>query len=147
MKKKIAITAGVFDCFHEGHANLLKYMNICADQVVVFLHDDLSTYQNKGRFTVQRLEHRSSNLFQSKLVTQVAHEYERNPGTQIVDFVIKLIRNSYGTLTLKDFVYIRGDDWQDFPGRNQIELAGIEVRLVPYTKGVSTTMIRNQLKS
>lgn len=137
-RKKIAITVGVFDCLHEGHINLLKKMRDEAEAVVVFLHSDFSTYQNKGRFTVQTLQHRSDNLQKTGLVDRIEHVFSADPSSPL--------RFHITDSDKKSAVYIRGDDWQDFPGRKVIEEMGIEIKFVPYTKGVSTSQIRKDLR-
>ena len=141
MKKKIAITVAVFDCLHEGHVNLLKQMREAADSVTVFVHDDFSTFENKGRFTVQKQDHRIYNLVKSGLIDFVFTVPEKDPTLALQWYLEKLVTKG------EDIVYMRGDDWADFPGRAEIEKRGIEIRLVPYTKGVSTTQIRNELKA
>jgi len=142
--KKVAITVGVFDCLHEGHVNLLKNMREMAEDVKVFIHNDLSTFHNKGRFPVQKEDHRWDNLFQSRLADEVIIVWEEDPGYRvglhIDDLVLKGILPS-------EIVYVRGDDWKDFPGRKVIEEKGVEIVFIPYTNGVSTTMIRNELRS
>jgi bifunctional ADP-heptose synthase (sugar kinase/adenylyltransferase) len=46
----------------------------------------------------------------------------------------------------EDCIFVRGDDWRDFPGRSDIEQLGIPIVLIPYTEGVSTSQIREDLK-
>ena len=43
-------------------------------------------------------------------------------------------------------VYMRGDDWNNFPGIAVVKQLGIPIEYVSYTTGVSTTQIRNELK-
>lgn len=139
MNKKIAITAAVFDCLHEGHVNLLETMGYHGKEVVVILHDDKSTFKNKKRFPVQKLQHRLENLYASGLADQVIPTFETNPGNDLKEAL-----QGYDP---KEVVYIRGDDWKDFPGREVIEELGIEIIFEKYTKGVSTTQIRKELQA
>lgn len=140
MKKKIAITAAVFDCLHEGHINLLKFMREQAETTRVFLHDDKSTFKNKGRFTVQELRHRGKNLLDSGLVDRLVWVFDQSPGRDIKEWF------QSQDVPAQEIVYIRGDDWSDFPGRDVVESLGIEIRFIGYTEGVSTTQIRKDLK-
>lgn len=138
MKKPVAFTVGVFDCLHEGHTNLLTKMREQADKVVVILHDDLSTFQNKGRIPVQTWAHRRRNLLLTGLADEVLTTKEADPSGDILTF--------YATKQeAKESVYMRGDDWPDFPGRQTVEELNIPIELVAYTDGVSTTLIREEL--
>ena len=139
MKKPVAITVGVFDCLHEGHKNLLMRMREQADKVVVILHDDLSTFQNKGRIPIQSWAHRRRNLLLTYLADEVYTTKEADPSTDILGY--------YATREeAKDAIYMRGDDWPEFPGRAAVEELKIPIELVPYTPGVSTTLIREELQ-
>jgi cytidyltransferase-like protein len=123
------LTIGVFDCFHEGHFNLLiKLRNKC-DKLVVVVHDDYSTYLNKDRFPVQPLKQRIKNLKDVCVADKIIVCRKADP-----TYLIKKIRPD---------VYMRGDDWQDFPGREELEKQFVPVIFVPYTKGVSTTLRRD----
>lgn len=107
-----------------------------SDAIIVLLHDDKSTFKNKGRFPVQRFAHRWHNLVLSGYIEEVIPVEKADPSVQISN-VIALYR---------PVVYMRGDDWPGFPGREAIECAEIPIRLVPYTKGISTTQIRETVQ-
>lgn len=144
-KYKVAITVGVFDCFHQGHRNLLGKMAEAADELVVFIHDDVSTYLNKGRFPIQTWEHRRSNLNAAMhgYKIKVFPVFLINPGMEIANY----ISNNFQTKeeANKGAVYMRGDDWQDFPGRDMVEKCNVNIEFVKYTEGVSTTQIRKEV--
>ncbi|HBT75058.1 TPA: hypothetical protein DEB29_03600 [Candidatus Wolfebacteria bacterium] len=135
-KINIAITCGVFDIFHKGHYNLLYEMNKIADYVIVILHDDHSVFENKGHVSIQSYEHRAENLILTGLVNEVFITENKNPKEEIM-----LVCKKYSK---HGIVYIRGDDWLQFPGRDKVEELGIEIKVVPYTEGVSTTQIRKE---
>ena len=143
--KKYAITVGVFDCLHEGHVNLFKRMCELGEHVVVIVHDDQSTFQNKGRFPVQKWEHRMENLQACGLVDEIRRVANADPSNAI-GLLLAVCEESERTKA-DDFVYVRGDDWQNFPGRKTIEDAGVEIVLIPYTEGVSTSQIRSDIQS
>lgn len=149
-KKKLAITVGVFDCFHEGHARLLRRIfEEYADEVAVIVHDDLSTYQNKGRFTVQLLEQRLENL-KTALILLCKEDATKKRTFKIYKTGATDPSMPIGMITANqnknEVCFVRGDDWADFPGRRTVEELGIEINLIPYTKGVSTTLIREQIQ-
>ena len=129
-----AITASVMDCFHEGHLNLLTEMRKIADKTIVIIHDDYSTFLNKKRFTVQPLKQRIKNLKKTGLVDKIIVTKSQSPYKEIKKALCK------------NCIYVRGDDWQDFPGREVLDDNKIPIRFIKYTEGVSTSQIREQLK-
>lgn len=160
MKKyDIAITVGVFDLLHKGHIELFKLMESLADELCVIMHDDISTLKNKGKVPVQRREDRWRNL------AEIYRTYENiditprpccsaDPSRCIEERILNFKKereehnNIYPEKAKGDFkmVYVRGDDWQDFPGKEVIEKHNIPIIYKPYTKGISSTLIREKLK-
>lgn len=106
-----------------------------ADEVIVFLHDDKSTYENKDKFPVQTYEHRRQNLLNTGLVDKVELVDTQDPSSQFKWF----LRNE------KDVVYYRGDDWEDFPGKRVLEERGVPIVFKPYSEGISSTKLRDEL--
>lgn len=144
VKKPIIFTVGCFDTLHEGHVNLLEKMreeiginSYSNPNFYVLIHDDASIYKNKKRFPVQTLAHRMHNL-DALGVNHIIEVHHSDPTPDIKKFVESLPNNM--------FIYMRGDDWQDFPGKKYIESMHIPIKYISYTKGVSSTEIRNNLK-
>jgi glycerol-3-phosphate cytidylyltransferase len=142
---KIVMTCGVFDCFHEGHKNLIKKLYELGDKPIICLHDDKSTYQNKRRFPIQPYNLRRDNL-------EIALD-SINPNYYIRYEIIE-IRDSDPSGTFKilcpkikehEPIFVRGDDWIDFPGKRILQELGIPIEYIPYTKGCSTTQLRDEL--
>ena len=133
-----AVTVGVFDMLHEGHTNLLKEMQTRAEHVYVIIHDDYSTFLNKGRFPVQGLSHRTQNLEHLRIATEVISCSTSNPSSVLGRVVVAL-------QGLGSVVYIRGDDWEDFPGRSLLEHYNTPIELIPYTTGISSSQRRDEL--
>jgi cytidyltransferase-like protein len=132
---QVALTVGVFDLLHEGHVNLLQEMRKRGREIHVIVHDDLSTFHNKNRFPVQPLEFRLRNLEQIDMVDRIGVCHSPDPSQSIAR-----------TLAEKDdVVYVRGDDWPDFPGRSVLETREIPIEFVKYTQGVSSTQRRDEL--
>lgn len=144
-QRPIVFTVGCFDTLHEGHINLFNKMAEEAKldsydnpRFWVFIHDDYSILKNKGRLPIQDLKHRSTNLD----ILKITHSIEVNnpdPTPEIKSFVEKNKGRS--------MVYMRGDDWVDFPGKKYLVEAGIPIKYVLYTEGVSTTLIRKSLNN
>lgn len=145
-KYDVAVSACVMDMLHEGHINLLKKMAEKADKIILFVHDDKSTFQNKGRFPVQSLDHRMVNLSSLSHSKEVPVEIEvlsvldANPG-DLMDVYIREEQSAGKTV-----VYIRGNDWLEFPGKEVIESLEVPIEYVQYTKGVSSTSLRNSIR-
>lgn len=126
-----ALTCGVFDVLHQGHINLLQEMSALSPNLVIMIHDDVSTFRNKGRFTIQRLRHRIDNIL-SVVDAKIYPVHECVP-----DFKRVTSQQS------GKGVFVRGDDWKDFLGKEGMDL---DVVFVPYTKTISTTKIYEQNK-
>lgn len=141
-KKSVALTVGVFDVFHEGHENLLTKMLERGEHLFVILHDDLSTMRNKRHVPVQSYVHRADMLQKWAVANNVSItivETTLADPSKEIQFVIDECKSG-----VMDLVYLRGDDWLEFPGREVLEQNGIEIEFVPYTEGVSTTEIRKE---
>jgi len=130
---KIAMTCSVMDLLHEGHIILLERMRRRADLVMVVLHDGFSTFKNKRKLPIENLEKRTRNLIDSGLVDIIKYTFDEEP-----DFTD--ILKQY-----KDFeiTFYRGDDWSDFPGIKT--LGKTKIIYLPYTKGISSSKLRNEL--
>ena len=135
-KYDIAITACVMDLLHSGHLELLQLMRKNADNLVMFLHDDFSTFENKKKFPVQSYNHRERNLL--NFVDEIIKVKNKNPQEYFINFLKKNLD--------KKIVYIRGDDWKNFPGINIIKDFNIPIIYKKYTPEISSTILRNNLK-
>lgn len=141
---KVVFTAAVMDLCHRGHINLLKKMREEAGadgKVVVFLHDDKTIYQTKGKIPIQRLSQRVSNVIITGLANKV---YTCGDFEDLANQFEDLIRKEQGEGN--SLVFMRGDDWKDFPARQVVDKYGVAIKFVPYTEGVSSTLIRKELE-
>lgn len=131
----IGYTSGVYDLFHIGHLNLLKNAKSMCDKLIVGVTtDNLSQYKNK--IPIIPFEDRLEIVRSIKYVDAVVPQDTMNK----YDMCKKLKAN----------VLFVGDDWYETEKWNQIEddLKILDVRIVyfPYTRGVSTTTIRETLE-
>ena len=130
---KIIYTDIVGDLFHYGHINLLKKAKELGDYLIVGVMSD-KLVEGYKRKPIMTLEERVQLISSCKYVDEIIPEAEA-PITH--DFIKKH----------KIDIVIRGDDmspeslsyWYKVP----IEL-GI-LRMIPYTKGVSTTDIIDRI--
>lgn len=136
----VVFTIGVFDMLHAGHVELFERMRELADQVVVLVHDDLSTWQNKKKFPVQRLGHRKDLV--GNFVDMAMSVRAADPSGRI-----RQVFGPEGLIGMrgKSVAFMRGDDWKDFPGRKALAELGIMVLFKKYKKGVSSTRRRMKI--
>jgi len=127
---KTVITYGTFDMFHIGHLNLLKRAKEYGDELIVAISTD-EFNSIKGKKTLIPFEDRK------QIVESI----------QYVDFVIP--ENSWeqkikDIKTYKIDVFIIGDDWK---GKFDFLREYCEVIYLPRTKDISTTNLKENLKS
>ena len=134
---KIVFTCGVFDLMHEGHIKLFERMREQGDLTLAVVHDGFTTFANKRKLPIENLEKRTRNLVDTGLVDIITYTFEKEPCQSFENLI-----NRYKKF---DLLFMRGDDWQDFPGKTVIEKYGIPIKYVPYTKSVSSTMLRARL--
>ncbi len=130
----IGYTAGVYDLFHIGHLNLLKNAKGMCDKLIVGVTvDDLVLY--KGKRAMIPYSDRAEIVRSIKYVDAVVPQENMDKLTMCKK--------------LKASVMFVGDDWYNTPKWNEIEKqfsdAGIRIVYFPYTKGVSSTKIREAL--
>lgn len=133
---KIGYTTGVFDLFHVGHLNILKRAKEqCEFLIVGVSTDDLvMEYKNK------------------KPVIPYAHRVEIIEGIKYVDMVVPQVnRDKFSAWEgLKFDAMFVGDDWKGSPLFSEVEKkfkkVGVEIVFFPYTKGVSTTELKQQIQ-
>jgi len=132
---KVVLTAAIMDMLHKGHLNLLREMRKSGDYVIVVLHDDKSCFLIKDKIPVQSIKQRVNNLKITGLVDKVLITKSTDPADQFK----KVIKN------YKDILFIRADDNIDFPGKWILTCNNVPIKYVPYTKGISSTKIREKL--
>ena len=136
MNKIVGFTAGAFDMFHIGHLNLIKNAKARCDYLIVGVNTDalIASYKNKN--VIVPLEERMQIVGALKYVDEV----------EVVDTLDKVEmwkRKKF------DVVFI-GDDWKGTKrwDRTETELhknCGVNVIYLPYTKGTTSTILREKL--
>jgi len=133
-KYKIGYTTGVFDMFHVGHLNILQNAKKYCDFLIVGVTtDELVSYKNKK--AIIPFEERLRIVENIKCVDKVVPQINMNK--------IEAWNN-----LLFDVVFV-GDDWKGTLKWNEIESEfnkiNVDVIYFPYTKGTSSTMLRDTL--
>ena len=131
----IGFTDGVYDMFHVGHLNMIEACKKRCDYLIVGVHSDEIVESYKHRKTVINEEDRCRIIAALKVVDKAVINKTRDK--------LELFR-SYGF----NKIFI-GDDWKGTERWNNFEKilaeVGVTVEYIPYTQGISTTMIRQRL--
>lgn len=135
---RLVITCGVFDLLHAGHFNLFSEMRKRGDITLAILHDGFTTFRNKRKFPIENLEKRTRNVIECGLIDMVAYTFEESPDKAFTE-IIERYRHKF------ELVFVRADDWLDFPGKKTIDSLGVKIEYIPYTKGTSSTSLRDML--
>jgi len=134
--KKIVFTNGCFDILHVGHVRYLREARSFGDLLIVAVNSDTSVRTIKGEKRPLLPEAERAELVASlECVNFVTVFPEPTPLA-----VIELVRPD---------ILVKGGDWreEDVIGREEVLSWGGRVKLIPMTKGASTTnIIENILK-
>ena len=130
---KIIYTTGIFDLFHIGHLNLLREAKKLGDYLIVGVSTDEFAESYKGEKPVipfgERLRIVGMNQYVDIAIAQ-----------RSVDKIDNM--NIVGADTLAV-----GDDWKEkgVMGGEAILEAGKEIIYIPYTEGISTTILKERI--
>lgn len=132
---KRGFTAGCFDVFHKGHLNLIKNAKEYCDYLVVGVNSDELVQSYKNKTPIQPLCDRLELVAAIKYVDESVR-------MDTLDKIDAWKRFNF------DVVFI-GDDWKgsDRWNKTEEELSkyGVSVVYIPYTPGISSTIIRNEI--
>ena len=131
-------TVGCFDYFHYGHKHLLETMKSKGKKLIVGIHDDKSIEKLKNLEPCehQPIEIRMANV---KKYADIVYVITDTDPTFYIDCVITNDNNKSNSC------FMRGNDMPDFPGKKLVEQK-ISVEFLPYTYGISSTKIRQNIK-
>lgn len=137
-KYKVGITVGVFDLFHVGHLNLLERCKGMCDRLVVAVCGDDYVTQIKDKEPVYPEDQRMRILAALKCVDEVV--------------AVSIAETEDKMLLLRNHpfdVLFSGDDWKGseryLKTEKQFAELGVSIEYLPYTQGVSTTLIKSSL--
>ena len=132
----IGYTTGVFDLFHIGHLNLLKNAKGMCDKLVVGVTID-ELVQYKGKSALIPFEDRIEIVRACKYVDAAVPQYDMdklNACKALGASILFVGDDWYGT-----------DKWKEY--ERDFEKEGISIVYFPYTRGVSSTIITETLKT
>lgn len=139
MKKySVGYTCGVFDLFHVGHLNLLERCKEQCDILIVGVCDDDYVRNIKNKQPVYNENDRVRILNALKVVDKA----------ELV--TIEETDNKFMAYDKFKFdVLFSGDDWKGSERyrrtEEQFAELGVSIEYLPYTKGISTSQIKENL--
>ena len=125
--EKVVFTNGCFDLLHPGHVRVLEKSRSLGDRLIVAINSDESVHRLKGpnRPILDERE-RAETLAAFAAVDAVA-VFDQDTPEEIIARVVPDI-------------LVKGADWAHWvAGRDTVEAAGGEVKLVALEPGFSTT--------
>lgn len=139
MKKyKIGYTCGVFDLLHVGHLNLLERCKSMCEKLIVGVCDDSYVHDIKHKEPVIQASDRVRLLKALKVVDDAQ--------------LVSIQETDDKLLAQKRFgfdVLFSGDDWKGseryLKTEKDFALIGVSIEYLPYTKGVSTSFLKNKV--
>lgn len=134
-KYQVGYTDGVFDLFHIGHLNMIEAAKSQCEHLIVGVHGDDVVEEYKHRRPIINENDRRRIVASIKGVDRA---------------VVNRFRDKMKLWELYHFnVIFIGDDWKGTERWNNFEKIlneiNVDVVYVPYTKGISTTEIREKL--
>ena len=138
---KIGYTCGVYDLFHIGHLNLFERCKKACDYLIVGVCDDDYVKTIKGKTPVINQNDRARIVNALKCVDEV----------HIIDIDTTIDKIKAYNLFHFDKLFV-GDDWKGtercIQTEKQIKNLNLDIEIVffPYTKEVSTTMLKDKMK-
>ena len=141
MKKyKVGFTTGVFDLFHVGPLNLLERCKAQCDHLIVAICGDDYVRDIKKKEPIYSQDERLRIVGALKCVDEVSLISIE----EIDDKMLALERFHFDVL-------FSGDDWKGTERYNRTEKQfgelGVSIEYLPYTQGISTSQIKQQLKN
>lgn len=134
-KYKIGYTTGVFDLFHIGHLNILRRAKEQCDYLIVGVTTDDEVLRVKDKTPIIPFEERIEIVQSLKYVDKAVAEDN-------VDKLIAWDKYKYNAI-------FKGDDWKGSPKWLEYEREfgkrNVDVVYFPYTKGTSSTKLREVL--
>jgi cytidyltransferase-like protein len=125
----IVMASGVFDLLHRGHYNLLWRAAQLGDLLVVGVVSDDGARAYKEDWPVQMQWRRLAAVARLPFVS-LAEIQETTDPTPLLE-------------RWRPDLLVHGDDWDRLlAGQETVERLHIEWKLLPYTEGISTTLLR-----
>lgn len=133
---KIGYTTGVFDLFHVGHLNILRRAKQQCEFLIVGVSTDELVMDYKNKQPVIPFLERAEIVSGIKYVDKVVAQKNRNKFSAWEHLLFNVM-----------FV---GDDWKGSALFNEMETkfkeVNVDIVYFPYTKGVSSTIVKEKIE-
>jgi rfaE bifunctional protein nucleotidyltransferase chain/domain len=135
--KKLVATNGCFDLLHVGHVRYLQAARRLGDVLAVGLNGDRSVRELKGSGRPINNEHDRAEVLAA---------------LECVDFVAIFpeMRATEFILAARPAIYAKGGDYTsetlNAEERAALQEVGAEIRIIPFEKGYSTSLLLEQLR-
>ena len=135
--KKLVATNGCFDLLHVGHVRYLKAARRLGDVLVVGLNGDRSVRELKGN---------------GRPVNNEGDRAETLAALECIDFVTIFpeTRATRFILAAQPAIYAKGGDYTsetlNADERTALQMVGAEIRIIPFEKGYSTSLLLEKLR-
>ncbi|MCP3029191.1 adenylyltransferase/cytidyltransferase family protein [Halobacillus sp. A5] len=133
---KIGYTTGVFDLFHVGHLNILRKAKEQCDYLIVGVSTDELVQEYKNKQPVIPFEDRKDIVSGIRYVDQVIPQVNRDKiaAWEMLNFNVMFV----------------GDDWKGdklfLEVEEKFNRVGVDIVFFPYTKGVSSTLVKEKIE-
>lgn len=132
---KIGYTSGVYDMFHIGHLNVLNNAKKYCEYLIVGVSTDELVQEYKGKTPIIPFAERKAIVENIKCVDKVIPQKDMDKLKVLLEYDC-------------DAIFV-GDDWKGTEKWNNFEKQfaehGIKIQYLPYTKGTSSTKLREVL--
>lgn len=134
--KTMVFTNGIFDLLHIGHLSYLEKARTLGDLLVVGLNSDDSARSLKGPQHPILPQEERARLLAALSVVDVVVIFQGQTATELIQ-------------ALRPDIYVKGGDYahKDWPEKQQAELQGCQVELIPFTEGFSTSHLVRRIVS
>jgi rfaE bifunctional protein nucleotidyltransferase chain/domain len=135
--KKLVVTNGCFDLLHVGHVRYLQAARRLGDVLAVGLNGDRSVRELKGT---------------GRPINNEGDRAEALAALECVDFIAIFpeTRATEFILAAQPAIYAKGGDYTsetlNAEERGALQEVGAEIRIIPFEKGYSTSLLLEQLR-
>lgn len=131
--KRVVFTNGCYDLLHPGHIRLLEAARSLGDVLILALNTDASVRRYKGPARPLVCEAERGQLASHLAAVDAVTYFDEDTPRELI------------AEALPD-VLVKGADWSHFvAGREEVEAAGGEVRLIALEPGYSTTNVEKEI--